>query len=73
MVQILRDGFEERRRWADYFQLVLNVKDLREENIKVVVDRGMPVLGELNKRTISIVAVRESVNKMTSGKTPSRS
>ena len=29
--QILRDGEEVRRRWAEYFEQVLNVADVREE------------------------------------------
>ena len=34
--QILRDGVEVRRRWAEYFEQVLNVTDVREANINVV-------------------------------------
>ena len=34
--QILRDGVEVRRRWAEYFEQVLNVADAREANINVV-------------------------------------
>ena len=34
--QILRDGVEVRRRWAEYFEQVLNVADVREANINVV-------------------------------------
>ena len=34
--QILSDGGEVRRRWADYFEQVLNVADVREANINVV-------------------------------------
>ena len=33
--QILRDGVEVRRRWAEYFEQVLNVADVREANINV--------------------------------------
>ena len=43
--QIVRDGV---RRWAEYFEQVLNVVDVKEANINVVGDRRMPVLGELN-------------------------
>ena len=28
-VQILRDGVEVRRRWAEYFEQVMNVEDVR--------------------------------------------
>ena len=31
--QIVSDGVEVRRRWAEYFEQVLNVADLREANI----------------------------------------
>ena len=34
--QILRDGVEVRRRWAEYFEQVLNGADVRETNIIVV-------------------------------------
>ena len=33
--QILRDGIEVRRRWAQYFELGLNVADVREANINL--------------------------------------
>ena len=33
--QILRDGVEVRRRWAECFEQVLNVADVREVNINV--------------------------------------
>ena len=34
--QILRDGVEVRRRWAQYFEQVLNVADVRVADICVV-------------------------------------
>ena len=34
--QILRDGLEVRRRWAEYFKQVLNVADVKEANINAV-------------------------------------
>ena len=33
--QILWDGVEAKRRWAEYFQLVLSVADVRDANINV--------------------------------------
>ena len=45
--QILRDGVEVRRRWAEYFQQVLHVEIVREANVNVAGDWRMPVLGEL--------------------------
>ena len=41
--QILRHGVEVRRRRAEYFEQVLNVTDLGEENINVVGNWRMPV------------------------------
>ena len=34
--QILREGVEVRRRWAEYFEQVVNVADFREANNNVV-------------------------------------
>ena len=65
--QILRDGVEVRRRWAEYFEQVLNVADVREANINVVGNWRMPVLGDLNERAISFEEVGEAVNEMKSG------
>ena len=52
--QIMRECFEVRGRRAEYFKQVLNVEDVRKENINVSSYWRMPVLGELNQRTISI-------------------
>ena len=68
--QILRDGVEVRRRWAEYFEQVLNVADVREANINVVGNWRMPVLGNLNGRAISLQEVREAVNEIKSGNAP---
>ena len=68
--QILREGVEVRRRWAEYFEQVLNVADDREANINVVGNWRMPVLGDLNKRKISLEEVLEAVNEIKSGKAP---
>ena len=48
--QINRDGDEVRKTWAEYFEQVLKVKDIREANISVVGDIRMPVLGDFNKK-----------------------
>ena len=49
---------------------VLNVADIREANINVVGLWRTPMLGDLNRREISLVEVREAVNEMKSGKAP---
>ena len=69
--QILRDGVEVRRRWAEYFEQVLNIADVREASITYVVGNWrMPVLGVTNERAISFEEVGEAVNEMKSGKAP---
>ena len=40
------------------------------QNINVVGNWRMPVLGDLNERAISLEEVREAVNEMRSGKAP---
>ena len=61
-------GVEVRKRWAEYFEQVLNVAEVREANINVVGNSQMPVLGDLNERAISLEEVREAVNEMKSSK-----
>ena len=68
--KILRDGVEVRRRWTEYFEQVLNVAHVREVNINVVGNWRMPVLGDLNERTISLEEVGEAVDEMKSCKAP---
>ena len=46
-----------RRRWAEYFEQVLNVADVREANINVVGNWRKPVLGDLNERAMSLEEV----------------
>ena len=46
--QIFCDGVEVKRRWAEYFEQVLNVADVREANIDVVGNCRTPMMGDLN-------------------------
>ena len=55
--QMLRYGVEVRRRWAEYFEQVLNVADDTEAIINVVGNWRMPVFGDLNERAISLEEV----------------
>ena len=66
----LPDGVEVRSGWAEYFERVLNVADVREVNINAVGNWRMPVLIDLNERAISLEEVWEGVNEMKSGKAP---
>ena len=67
--EIFRNG-RRRRRWAGYFDLLLNVEDVIKDNINVG-NNEMPLLGELNERAIAMQEVREEANEMKSGKDPS--
>ena len=60
--QILRDDIEVRRRWAEYFEHVLNVADVREANINVVGNWRMPVFEGLNESAIPLEEIRKAVN-----------
>ena len=56
-----------RRRWAEYFEQVLNIADFREAYINVVGNWRMPVFGDLNESAISLEEVGEAVNEIKSG------
>ena len=68
--QILRDCVEVKRRWAHYFEQVLNLADVREVIINIVDNWQLPVLGDFNERAISLAEVMDAVNKMKSSKAP---
>ena len=59
-----------RKRWAEYFEQVLSVADVREANINVDANWRVPVLGDLKERTISSEEVWEAENEIKSGKAP---
>ena len=67
---MVKDVNEVRRRWAEYFEQVLNVADVREANINVVGNWWMPVMGDLNERATLLEEVGEAVNEIKSGKAP---
>ena len=61
---------EWRKRWPEYFEQVLKVKDVREANmINVFDDRHIPLFEELNEREISLEEVMETVKELKSDKT----
>ena len=65
--EMVKDGVELRRRWAEYFEQVLNVTDVNEANINVDGNRQMPVLEDLKERGISLKKEGGTVNEMKSG------
>ena len=67
--QLLR-GNEARKRWAEYFEELLNVQEDRKADIVAVGGVQVPVMGEENERKITIEEVKRALNKMKGGKEP---
>ena len=59
----------ERKRWAEYFEELLNVQEDRETNIVAVGGVQVPVMGEENEREIT-VEVKRALNETKGGKAP---
>ncbi|MCP4255879.1 MAG: hypothetical protein GY775_21255 [Candidatus Scalindua sp.] len=67
--QLLVESEDVGKRWAEYFDEILNVEDEREVRIVAVGgERGMPVFGERNDANISRKEVQDVVNDMKAGK-----
>ena len=62
----LLNGNEARKRWAEYFEELLNV----QENIVAVGGVQVPVMGEKNEREITREEVKRALNEMKGGKAP---
>ena len=65
--QLLR-GNEARKRWAEYFEELLNVQEDRDADIVAVGGVQMPVMGEENEREITIEEVKRELNETKGGK-----
>ena len=63
-------GNEARKRWAEYFEELLNVQEDREADIVAVGGVQVPVMGEENEREITIEQVKRALNETTGGKAP---
>ena len=59
-------GNEARKRWAEYFEELLNV----QEDIVAVGGVQVPVMGEENEREITIEKVKRALNETKGGKAP---
>ena len=60
-----------RRRWAEYFEKLLNVQDgVQASVVAVGGDRRMPVLGSQNVRGVESYEVEEGMSKIKGGKAP---
>ena len=63
-------GNEARKRWAEYFEELLNVQEDREADIVAVGGVEVPVMGEENEREIKIEEVKRALNETKGGKAP---
>ena len=61
-------GNEARKRWAEYFEKLLNVQEDREADIVAVGDVQVLVMGEENEREITIEEVKRALNETKGGK-----
>ena len=65
---LLRES-EARKRWAEYFEELLNVQEDREADIVAVGGVQVPVMGEENEREITI-EMKRALNETKEGKAP---
>ena len=63
-------GNEARKRWAEYFEELLNLQEDREADIVAVGGVQVPVMGEENEREIIIEEVKRAFNETKGGKAP---
>ena len=63
-------GNEARKRWAEYFEKLLNVQEDRVADIVAVGGVQVPVMGEENERKITIEEVKRALNETKGGKVP---
>ena len=61
-------GNEARKRWAEYFEELLNVQEDREANIEALRGVQVPVMGEENKREVTREEVKRALNETKGGK-----
>ena len=63
-------GNEVRKRWAEYFEELLNVQEDREADIVAVAGVQVPVMGEENEREITREEVKRALNETKGGIAP---
>ena len=61
-------GNEARKRWAEYFESLLNVEDDREADVRVREGVEVPVFGDENEREITKDEVERALNETKAGK-----
>ena len=63
-------GNETRKRWAEYFEELLNVQEDREADIVALWGVQVLVMGEENEREITVEEVKRALNETKGGKAP---
>ena len=63
-------GNEAWKRWAEYFEELLNIQEDREADIVAVGGVQVPVMGEENEREITVEEVKRASNETKGGKAP---
>ena len=66
----LLKGNDARKRWAEYFEALLNVEEEREADIVAVGGVEVPVLGERNTKEITRAEVERALKETKAGKAP---
>ena len=66
----LLKGEEAKKRWAKYFEELLNVEDEREAEIAAVGGARIPVMGEINENVITKEEVERALKETKAGKAP---
>ena len=66
----LLKGRDARKRWAEYFEDLLNVEEEREAEVVAVVGVEVPVMGEMNEKEITKEEVERALKATKAGKAP---
>ena len=66
----LLKGDDARKRWAGYYERLLNVSEDREADIVAVAGVEVPVMGDENEREITREEVERALNETKEGKAP---
>ena len=61
-------GNEARKRWAEYFESLLNIEDDREADVRVIESVEVPIFGDENEREITKDEVERALGETKVGK-----
>ena len=66
----LLKGGDARKRWAEYFEGLLNVEEMREAEIGMYRDVELPEMGDVNEREITREEVERALKETKAGRAP---